>query len=277
MKNCFLVGTIFLFAAGLSAAAQKPQGLASDARIKVVTYDPNNVVEVSTRFGYATTIVLGQGEYVTLDGGMGKKAGWEVVSKPHSNFIVVKPKLDNNETNLNFKTNKNRIYALSLKASDNKRHPTYMLRFEYPEHWGHSPFSSRKQTYEMIENFGNPKDINDQYSFSGDTTIAPVKAQDNATFTLLRFRKGRPVPAILAVDPVTRKESLVNFRVQGDFVVVEGVYQQMTLRYGPHVTCLFNDKAIASWYRGKPGVKRIKKRIVYAKDAIKRKPARRTK
>lgn len=275
-KNVLLV--IFLsLIASISLAKQNPRGLATDPRIKVVTYDPDNVVEIHTSFGYATTIVLEKGEYVTLDGGMGKKAGWEVVSKPHSNFIIVKPKLENNETNLNFQTNKNRIYSLSLKASDYKRRATFMVRFEYPSQFGNSPFGNRAQAYSIIENFGNPYDINECYSFAGDTTIAPIKAQDNGTFTLLKFKRGTPIPAILAVDPKTRKESLVNFRVQGEFVVVEGVYMQMTLRYGPHVTCLFNDKAIASWYGNKSGVRPIKKRIVYAKAPTQGTPIMRTK
>ena len=265
MKKRLVLGVFLSLIASISVAKQTPQGLVTDSRIKVVPYDSNNVVDIHTSYGYATTIVLEKGEYVTLDGGIGKKAGWKIVSKPRSNFIIIKPELKDNETNFNFQTNKNRIYSLFLKASENLRNPTYMVRFDYPNQFGNSPFATRSETYKMIENFGNPGEINDSYSFSGDTTIAPVKAQDNGTFTLLRFRKGTPIPAILAVDPSTRKESLVNFRVQGDYVVVEGVYVQMTLRYGAHVTCLFNDKGVAEFYANKPGIRRIKPRVVFAK------------
>ena len=261
----FLLTGLLVLLCTPAGAMQTPKGLATDARIKVVPYDANNVVDIHTAYGYVTTIVLEKGEYVALDGGIGKKAGWDVVSKPHSNLIVIKPLLADNATNLNFKTNKNRLYSLALHAKEHTRNPAFLVRFEYPSLFGNSPFAARNEMYAGLDSFGDPTLLNEDYSFKGDTTIAPVKAMDNGTFTLLKFQKGRPVPAILAVDPATRRESLVNFRVQGEFVVVEGVYMQMTLRYGAHVTCLFNDRALAGWYAGKPGVARISPRVVLAK------------
>lgn len=261
-----------------SYARQIPKGLATDSRIKVIEYDPDNVVEVNTTFGYATTIVLAKGEYITLDGGIGKKAGWDIVSKPKTRFIVVKPKLANSTTNLNFSTNKGRIYSFMFRPTSNTHRTTYQVRFTYPDFRFGSPFASRASTYNVISNFGNPLELNNDYSFVGDTTIAPIQAQDNGTFTLLKFPKGTPVPAILAVDLKTKRESLVNFRMQGEFVVVEGVYPQYTLRYGAHVTCLFNDKAIGSWYYNQKPPRFIPRRAVYAKAQPKPvKASRRTK
>lgn len=252
-------------------AKQNPKGLVTDRRIKVVPYDANNVVEVHTTFGYATTIILEKGEYITQDGGMGKKAGWQIASKPKSNFIAVKPMTEDNTTNLNFATNKGRVYSLLLDASSEKRGATFIVRYEYPRMFDNSPFASRIDTYNLISGFGNPHQVNENYSFTGDTMIAPIQAKDNGRFTLLKFRRGAPIPAILAVDLKTRKESLVNFRVQGEYVVVEGVYSQFTLRYGAHVTCLFNDKAISQWVLAKRGPVRVKRRTVVAKRTLKHK------
>ncbi|MBA4697721.1 MAG: TrbG/VirB9 family P-type conjugative transfer protein [Legionella sp.] len=262
MFKHILLGLFCLLLSNTGLAKQTPQGLVTDNRIKVVAYDPNNVVEVKTAYGYATTLILEKGEFVTFDGGMGKKAGWEVVSKPRSNLIILKPLLENNATNLNFQTNKNRFYTLALKATRDPRQVSFMIRFEYPSPFGHSPFAMRADAYALLENFGDLTVINDAYSFKGDTGIAPIKAQDNGTFTLLKFRKGCPIPAILAVDLATRRESMVNFRVHGDYVIVEGVYPQMTLRYGAHVTCLFNDKGIAEWYARQRGVRGVLPKVV---------------
>jgi type IV secretion system protein VirB9 len=97
----------------------------------------------------------------------------------------------------------------------------------------------------MIQHFGNPAELNNEYTFWGDRTIAPIAAKDNGTLTLIKFRPNAPIPAILAVDPKTRRESLVNYRMQQGYVIIDGVHTQYTLRYGAHVTCLFNEKAIA--------------------------------
>ncbi|MBX9703474.1 MAG: TrbG/VirB9 family P-type conjugative transfer protein [Silvanigrellaceae bacterium] len=237
---CFIVSQTILF------AGQTPKGLVTDSRIKIVNYDEDNVVHINTTFGYATTIELQKGEYITEGSGIGKNAGWEIVSPNYSSLIIVKPKLENNTTNLNVTTNKGRTYTFLLTASSETSRPTFRVRFMYSD-LKFNEMGISKGAYSLIKNFGNPDEVNSNYSFWGDKTIAPILAKDNGTFTLLRFKKGAPIPAILAVDLKTKRESLVNYRLQGAYVVVEGVYPQFSLRKGAHVTCLFNDKAIHDW------------------------------
>lgn len=231
-------------------AGQTPKGLVTDNRIKIVNYDPDNVVTINTTFGFATTIELQKGEYVTENPGVGKAAGWLIASPAYSNLIVVKPRVENNTTNMNVTTNKGRTYTFLLTANNESRHPTFRVRFVYQDPI-FSGFGGSRLTYDLIRNFGDPGQVNSQYSFSGDKMTAPISAKDNGTFTLLRFKPGAPIPAILAVDLKTRRESLVNFRLQGGYVVVEGVYSQYTFRLGEHVTCLFNDKAIHEWQKAR--------------------------
>lgn len=66
-------------------AGQTPKGLVTDKRIKIVNYDADNVVHVNTTFGFATTIELAKGEYITENPGIGKGAGWEIASANYSN------------------------------------------------------------------------------------------------------------------------------------------------------------------------------------------------
>ena len=56
-------------------AGQTPKGLVTDRRIKIVNYDADNVVHVNTTFGFATTIELAKGEYITDYPGIGQGAG----------------------------------------------------------------------------------------------------------------------------------------------------------------------------------------------------------
>lgn len=244
------IACIALSQSSVVMASQTPKGLYTDNRIKIVSYDADNVVLVNTTFGYATTIELQKGEYITDKPGIGKGSGWEIASDNYSNLIVVKPKVENNTTNINFTTNKGRTYTFLLTASSESKRPTFRVRFMYSD-MKFNGLGTPEHSYNLIRNFGDPNDVNHQYSFWGDKTIAPVMAKDNGTFTLLRFKKGAPIPAILAVDLKTRRESLVNFRLQGDYVVVEGVYPQYTFRVGAHVTCVFNDKAIKEWRKAR--------------------------
>ncbi len=244
--KCFIVLLITSYTLS-SVANQTPRGLMTDSRIKIVSYDEDEVVQVRTTFGYATTIELQKGEYITDKPGTGKAEGWYVVSENFSNLISIKPKKANNTTNLNFSTNKGRSYTFLLSAEEESKHPTFRIRFEYED--SHH-LSSPQKAYQLISHFDNPTEVNANYSFWGDKTIAPIVAKDNGNFTLLRFKPGAPIPAILAVDLKTRRESLVNYRLQSGYVVVEGVYPQYTFRLGEHVTCLFNETAIKEWKNG---------------------------
>ena len=248
MKHVLKITALACLIASSSSvfAGQTPKGLVTDTRIKIVNYDADNVVHVNTTFGFATTIELQKGEYITENPGVGKGAGWEIASANYSNLLVIKPKIENNTTNLNFTTNKGRTYTFLLTASADTTRNTFRVRFMYSDS-KIGLFGSPRQTYNMIQNFGNPHEVNSSYSFSGDRLTAPIAAKDNGTFTLLRFKPGAPIPAILAVDLKTRRESLVNYRIQDGYVVVEGVHPQYTFRFGTYATCLFNDKAINEW------------------------------
>ena len=57
----------------------------------------------------------------------------------------------------------------------------------------------------------------------------------------MEFReKNSEIPAIFQVDPFG-SELIVNYRVSGNYIVIERVASQYTLRYGKNVTCVFNE------------------------------------
>lgn len=228
----------------VSSAQINPRGIITDSRIKVVPYSANQVVKVFVNYGYATTVELQKGEYVVNKSAMGKTPAWDVVFDDASSQIIIKANMRDAETNLNFVTNKGRTYTLVLVPSSSTSRQTLRLRFKYPELNFSKVFASRYRTNDLLTHFGSPKKVNESYTFWGDSSLAPISAKDNGRFTILRFRRGAPIPAILAVDPATLKESIVNFRLQDGYVVLEGIQSQYTLRYGSHVTCLFNERAL---------------------------------
>src|SRR5690606_13624820 len=85
---------------------------------------------------------------------------------------------------------------------------------------------------------------NFNYEFTGEPSIAPIKVFDNGEFTYLQFsNKNAELPAIFNVDS-EGYESLVNFRIAGDYVVVERVSTQFTLRNGGAIVCVYNNNMI---------------------------------
>lgn len=80
--------------------------------------------------------------------------------------------------------------------------------------------------------------VNIDYSFSGDAALKPTMVFDDGKKTFFKFGRGT-VPAIFAVQS-DFSETLRNFRKEGEYIVVDGVATQYTLRDGNQWTCIFN-------------------------------------
>ena len=110
----------------------------------------------------------------------------------------------------------NTVFLLKFTYSDNVSEQTTQARTKekYPDNW--------------------------QYTARGNPAIAPVRVFDNGWFTFFDFGNRKDIPAIFAVDEHGR-ESIVNYHVQGKYVVVEMVGTQFTLRNGNQVATVFNE------------------------------------
>ena len=218
-------------------AESYPKGVSADRRIKLVTYDPNNVVIIAARYGYQTQIVFAPTETVQ-NVSVGDSLAWQLV--PVNNNLFIKP-LAPSKTNMTVLTNVN-SYNFQIDSTKANVTPTYKLQFVYsPAGYDQNGESN------VVGNF-DPDKLNWRYSFTGDRLLAPVSAFDNGQFTYFKFNKSAlsQIPAIFIVDK-DRKETLVNYHVQGDYIVVNTVAKQYTLRSGKYVTSLYNDYAIGDW------------------------------
>jgi len=79
--------------------------------------------------------------------------------------------------------------------------------------------------------------INHSYAYKGDGRLRPVTAFDDGQKTYLKFKGS--IPAILTVGD-KGQEKVVNSRREQDFIIIDGVHDQFTLRRGKQATCLFN-------------------------------------
>ncbi len=215
-------------------AALIPRKTAADSHVKTVNYDPNNIVIIHGRYGYQTQIVFAANETVQ-NISIGDSLAWQAVPVNHNLFI--KP-VAASKTNMTVLTNLN-SYNFQLDSNDPKVSPTYKLQFIYP--------AAGYDKNGLSNGIGvcDPTQINWKYSFTGDKRLAPREAFDcNGQFTYFRFNN--TLPAIFIVDK-NRKETLVNYHIKGNYVVVNTTAPQFTLRSGRYVTSVYNDALIGDW------------------------------
>ena len=115
------------------------------------------------------------------------------------------------------------------------------MRFRYPEdEVDASLLSQAKERAKYPNQSGfNVANANSDYAYKGSSVNRPTAVFDDGVKTFFRFENDGQIPAIFAVD-AERNESLVNFRREGAYVVVDKVNFQWTLRNGPESTCVFN-------------------------------------
>jgi type IV secretion system protein VirB9 len=236
MKMQFRLVTALIAAVCLSGDPAS----ARDSRIRYVTFDNDNVVTVQAGLGVSTMIQLGSSELIeTISAG--DTLGWSIVPKKNSGILFVKPLQEHAVTNINIVTNK-RVYALLLQGTkDPSVRTAYQVRFKYPDE-----DVNAKLLAEAEEGVRDPslKDLdtahlNYDYTYKGADELKPRVAFDDGNRMFLQFTGD--IPAIFVVED-KRAESLVNIRTEGDYVIVDKVAAQFTLRAGAKTLCLYNTR-----------------------------------
>ena len=250
------VVALFFFSSP-SLCKQEPTSIAADEHIKVINFNPQAVHKYTGFYGYQSSILFEPGEVIDTVS-MGDSTGWQLVPKGHRLFI--KPVADNADTNVTIITNR-RVYYFELHAEEasglDDPRLAYEVRFTYPSMEGnidHEAFTVggvSMPTYDAgAPDISDPEvakkgNINFDYSVShaaGSEDIVPVRIFDDGKFTYIQFPNTiGDLPSIFNVDS-QGYESLVNFRVSGDYVVVERTARAFTLRYGSSTACIFNEK-----------------------------------
>ncbi len=243
MKNrvqviCFVV---FLVICRTAFSVIEPRAMASDSRIKVITYSKDSIFKYIGYYNYQAAIELEKEEEV-VSISMGDTTAWQIV--PSGNLIFIKPIEENATTNMTLITNK-RVYLFELYAeyTNQIRDPniTFVLKFLYNNDTLNELLSHKSDN---IINFDRPEELNFLYSISGDEEIAPIKIFDDGDFTYLQFRnRNSQVPAMYSVGD-DLKESIVNFKIDPKnfkLITIERVFKKLVLRLGDKIVCIYNE------------------------------------
>lgn len=232
-----------LLLSSLSTAAfalDVPVSSRFDGRIQSTPYNVDDVVLVRAAVGNAVHILLSDGETVQ-EMATGNSEAWEIVDKRNS--IYLKPKLDNANTNLIVTTNK-RAYSIELQVVPrSSKRKTYRMTFLYPEEMRKADLEKYNKQMVQMALERAPVRANMKYTMqqgSHSDEIKPEEAFDDGRFTYVKFARNKDFPVIFAVSD-KGEESIINSHVQGNYLVLHGVYKTMMIRGGGTVIGLYNE------------------------------------
>ena len=230
-------------------AAAAPHAIAQV--VDEYVYEPGKIYTIRTGLGITTQIELNSNEKV-LDYSTGFSSGWDLTRR--DNIFYLKPKNVDVDTNLMIRTNL-RSYILELKvvATDWKALEQakqagvqYKVTFRYPNDSMNSEEIAPQETTELSTNLRSDRPYNFNYEFASRSKkpwLVPVNVYDDSKFTYIKlpdvskFPTGN-FPAVFARELRTGEEFVVNTTVEGDTIVVHGVYQFLVLRHGKNAVGL---------------------------------------
>lgn len=241
MQILLAIATLLFSLQAMALQVSRP--LPGDSRLHVITYNPNGIHKYIGYYEYQASIVFEKGEEIKTIS-MGDPSAWQII--PSENRMFIKPISDDPRdamTNMLLVTNK-RTYHFVLEAAEvgdegiEDPNLVFETKFVYPE--------SDDNIIRQVNNYkgpdlSEPEKYNFNYTMSGSQRIAPIRVFDDGEFTYFQFpATNAEIPAFFLVDAENR-EALINYRVTGDYIVIERVTSQLTLRYGQDVTCIFNE------------------------------------
>lgn len=239
--------TTFCLVNGLTGsmayAEVAPRAVRADERIRTVAFQKDNIIQLPGMMGVSTMIVFNDDEQIATVA-MGDSLAWQAVPDQAKKLLFIKPLEADAVTNMNVATSK-RIYNFMLRGAKegNSRLAVIKLRFTYPD----DEFSARELEQAKINASmpnlraagENPELINRNYGYRGSLENKPVSVFDDGTKTFFEF--SGESPAIFAVKS-DGTETLINYRREGKYVVIDKVNAQWTLRNGKIATCVYNLK-----------------------------------
>ncbi|OYX35536.1 MAG: P-type conjugative transfer protein VirB9 [Caulobacterales bacterium 32-69-10] len=259
MKPVTLAMVAALGVASAAQAADQPVPGPLDPRIRTVQYDPDQVVQLRGWFGFQQMIEFAPDERIE-NVSIGDAMGWQVTPNKRANILFLKPIDRSAVTNMTVVTNLRR-YAFDLVVATERARPdamAYVVRFRYPQA-GPVQVVEVEPPAPQAEVIG-PESWNFAYTYTGSKEILPSKVFDDGRSTFFSWPATVSVPGIFAVG-TEGGESLVNYAVRGQYLVVDQISPRFVLRSGKSVTTVVNDAfAIPQGGPGSPQPAAAKKR-----------------
>lgn len=251
MKKIILfIFTTFVILTSLTkniTASQLPRYLGSEKKFRSYIYNPNEVYRYLGHYLFQGFVEFEKNESISTIT-MGDPSQW--LFEHLGNRLFLKPVGEgNSQTNMTVITNK-KIYHFELTAKEARgiddKDLIFVAKFVYPDEKDKNILQFPKALLSDIPDLSNLNVYNFNYQYTGSPSIAPIKVFDNGEFTYFQFpRLNAEIPAIFGVDS-SGFESIVNYRVAGDYIIVEKVGSQFTLRSGDDIVCVYNSSLFSN-------------------------------
>jgi type IV secretion system protein VirB9 len=224
-----------------------------DPRIRTALYSADEVYLLYGYVGFHLDLEFEEDErFVSLSGGDLDALTYSA----RDNILTLKPKVASTEMNLAVTTTKRRYYFLYTAAEERPQGASdrvmYAVRFTYPKASGGPTLSWDQRVALDLAKTAQVRARNDDYWYCGDPHLRPIAASDDGVQTRLTFAAKRELPALFVRND-DDSESLLNFSIEGDDVVIHRVAARFVLRRGKLTGCIVNKGFVGSGERLKSG------------------------
>lgn len=219
--------------------------LPGDTRLVQFEYDADNTFLILSRPKALTHIEFGADERIqTVAGGDTKH--WELSPTQNRRHLFVKPVYEQMETSMTVITDK-RTYQFVLRSTGSGAKWYQRVTWRYGETMlldmreaeeraaeaEKSARSAEKERQDQTLAVGvNPKDLRFDYSIDGNAPFRPVSLFDDGKFTWIRMpSKLVELPALFGMTEAGEL-SIVNYVVQGDYMLAQRVMDRGVLKLG---------------------------------------------
>ena len=251
-------------------AAQKADRVAHINAKVVFNYMDSAIYHVDTAVGHETNLQLQPGEVLvgTDKPISGDTVRWDATTTkagtaPNETILVViKPKEPNIDTNMLITTNRH-IYNIIVRAGNSEDSPFMpIVAWSYPYDEAQAKAvveDTKRREDDSKESLGvDPSKLVFAYSIKGDNyPWKPLRVFDNGSKTFIEMApamKSYDAPSLFVLDDEDNP-LMVNYRVKGNYYIVDRLFQKAQLRVGPkQVVNLVRDggehtkTGIASWF-----------------------------
>lgn len=205
-----------------------------DKRIRTLDYSPDHIVQILGRSGIQSTIEFAPDERIE-NVAVGDSSAWQITPNRRASLLFVKPLVARSRTNMTVVTDR-RTYMFDLVAGDKWTTPVYALKFSYPND---KSADAEKPAQEVPALAAPPpptpaqiaEKLHFDWKSKGNGKLLPSRVFDDGTSVYLAWEKDTPLPAILTVSE-DRKEGPINYRIDGEYIVISPVPTNLVLRYG---------------------------------------------
>jgi type IV secretion system protein VirB9 len=213
-------------------------GYAADMRLRNLPYSDDQIFRLHGFAGYQIDLQFEADErFVGLGSGDVEGLAFEA----QGNHLFIKPKAINVHTNLTVLTTRRTYHfdytAGPMRSDTDASEIVYALRFQYPKP---PPLEASQLAAEAtLSSAATGRERNTDYWYCGRDVLQPLRAWDDGVHTHLQFNPRFELPAVFVRND-DGSESLLNFNIEHNEIVIHRIARQLIVRRGALTGCIIN-------------------------------------